>query len=606
MRRKTIKVEHLLYGVAFLIGIGLRVTQLDVIPLNEYEADWAVQAFRLAGDSSSFIGSQPVYVILTGFIFNIFGSSDILARILPALAGSLFVLLPMTVSKYMGKPAALVAAFGLALDPGMVSLSRMAGGQMMALAFGLFAFAAWLRGLHSVSGVLGAMAVMSAPAILPGFLGVGAAVYFSNMVLNKSIKISRRDLRKAMIAAGISFLLVGTFFLRSPQGLSGIGSVLSDYIQGWTQSSGVSVFQMVLGLWVYQPLGLLFGLLAMFGVFKSSNRAGQFLGLWFVTSLFLTLIYPNRQIGDLIWVLTPLWGLAGIYLARYIPEIGTPTTFVVWGHAILVIVLLIFGWINLSERSNLTLVDWALIQSAIQNGGLSSLDPNSLINITRLFIAWVIPVIILVSTYLVGANWSRDEAEKGLVWGVVLILGLYLLSASWGSGHIRSRASNELWSYGPAAGYTPLVLDTIEDLAELNFGSRIGIDVAYQLDSSMLEWTLRDFPNTSYSQSIDPDELPSIVITAQVADEPILNRSYRGQSIPWQIHRNWGGDLPANFLDWYIYRQAPTFPENLILWARADMFPAGSLLEEPVVNPSVIEEGVEEEDGAASNNQEAP
>jgi len=104
-------------------------------------------------------------VLLTGLLFFLFGDSNAIARLWPALAGSLLVLLPWTFRGYLarypaGRIAGLVLAFGLALDPGLVAASRLAGGPMLAAGFGLLAlgFAYDRRSLPF--GILGGLALI--------------------------------------------------------------------------------------------------------------------------------------------------------------------------------------------------------------------------------------------------------------------------------------------------------------------------------------------------------------------------------------------------------------------------------------------------------------
>jgi predicted membrane-bound mannosyltransferase len=94
------------------------------------------------------LGSQPAYIFLTGSTFAVFGSSDFTARLWPALLGGCLVLLPFFFRRPLGRLAALVCAFGLALDPGLVAVSRQAGGPMLAVSFLLLALGLAYARLH--------------------------------------------------------------------------------------------------------------------------------------------------------------------------------------------------------------------------------------------------------------------------------------------------------------------------------------------------------------------------------------------------------------------------------------------------------------------------
>jgi hypothetical protein len=96
---------------------------------------------------------------------------------------------------------------------------------------------------------------------------------------------------------------------------------------------------------------------------------------------------------------------------------------------------------------------------------------------------------------------------------------------------------------------------------------------------------LRNFPNARYVSQLAPGELPSIVITGTVATDPFLESAYRGQSISIRVRRVWEGSMPPEFVPWMVYRQGPTFADPVILWARADLFPEGTILPSPGTQP---------------------
>src|SRR3990172_8941373 len=132
VNRSTLNVETALYGAILALALGLRLLNLGSAPLSEYEASFALQAYHLAQGQPVTIGSQPFYVIATGLIFAVIKDSNALAPLLPALMGASLALLPIfflssTASASWSRWAGLVLAVGLALDPALVALSRLAG-----------------------------------------------------------------------------------------------------------------------------------------------------------------------------------------------------------------------------------------------------------------------------------------------------------------------------------------------------------------------------------------------------------------------------------------------------------------------------------------------
>src|SRR5512140_2639974 len=146
-------LEHTIYAIALAIAIGLRFLHLGALPLSDAEADWALQALRITQGLRPAIGPNPAYVHLTAVLFAIFGATNFLARFWPALAGTALVLAPWFVRNRFGRAPAIILAFGLALDPGMVAMSHLAGGPMLAISFLVLAVLAWANDRRPLAGV---------------------------------------------------------------------------------------------------------------------------------------------------------------------------------------------------------------------------------------------------------------------------------------------------------------------------------------------------------------------------------------------------------------------------------------------------------------------
>ena len=94
-------------------------------------------------------------------------------------------------------------------------------------------------------------------------------------------------------------------------------------------------------------------------------------------------------------------------------------------------------------------------------------------------------------------------------------------------------------------------------------------------DLAALQWALRDFPNARYETALSPTESPPVVITQKGAEEPRLAQQYRGQDFVWRLYPGWQGAFPPDFVNWFAFRQAPLAQDQVILWARTDIFPGG-------------------------------
>src|SRR5512145_1476175 len=137
------KNEGWLYGLAFLIAIALRFIQLGAAPLTDSEATLALQALHLAQGQSPLLAPQAAYILFTSFFFAIIESTNFMARVVPALAGSALVFVPYLFREKLKPRPALILAFLFAIDPGLVALSRLSGGSILAVTFLLFAWGMW-------------------------------------------------------------------------------------------------------------------------------------------------------------------------------------------------------------------------------------------------------------------------------------------------------------------------------------------------------------------------------------------------------------------------------------------------------------------------------
>lgn len=581
MRIRPLTLENALYLLALVLALGLRLFHLGAAPLTDAEANWALQALELARDGQPLVGAQPAYVLLTGLSFALFDATGFLARLLPALAGSLLVLLPGLLRPLLGEAthlrwSGLVLAFGLALDPGLVALSRTAGSLVPALAFGLLALALFAGRQLIWAGLAAGLALLSGPALLHGalILGIGWVYYrllerrlqrqpqeaaVERVTLLELPPLERPALRAGLLALSAALLAAGLLFLRAPQGLGALVATPPEYLRSWATPGGVPALRLPAALLIYHPLVVLLALLAAWRGWRGLRQGGRMerlaagLSLWVLVGLLVGMLYPARQVADLAWILPPLWGLAALELPRYLPAGESRAVRLVGaGLAALLCALAVVVWVNVlnvGRYQGNTSLYWVVIGGALLLG--------------------------LISALVVATAWSMVSARLGLVWAASLILGLSMLSGMWGLAYLRPQASAELWSTPPAAGQVEQLVGSLEDLSRLNTGHLREIEIVLLVDSPSLRWALRHFPFLTRADGLAATDAPPVVITAQAQQTPSLAQRYRGQDLVWRTFPAWQTPLPPNFVAWLAFRQAPLFSEQIILWARADQFPGG-------------------------------
>lgn len=618
MKIRSFSLETLLYLLAFGLALLVRLLNLGVAPLSEYEAAWAMQALHIARPEAipAAYGPHPAYISLTGLAFSLFGANNFLARFWPALAGALLILAPALYRRQLGRNAAILLAFGLALDPGLVAASRLAGGPALALTFSLLAIGLWLAQQPVWAGLTGGLALLSGPAIIPGLLGFGltALVFrlsrtpvFPNASPNVHAPASPQEKRGFIITLVITVLLVSSLFMLYPQGLAAWVNSLTVYLSGWSRLEGIPASRLFAALAAYQPFALLVaiaGLLAW--AFKSSSIGAEDRSdpepeleieipaapeqhfnplpiVWTLIALFLALLYPSRQALDLVWVLVAIWTMAASSLDSILPTIRPRTISLVHGSLMLLFAYLF--WFTLLYAR------WAGAQT--ENSFLMPLLNETLAvpwPMMQIGMFLVLFSLAALTTVLIAIGWDWPTSRDGLLWGLLAISLIYTFNTMWGATQLRPNRSVELWNPAPTVLQADLLIQTLETISKWQSGFPNTIEIVSVVDSPSIRWALRDFTNVKYVASPPLGQMPSIVITPQEQKAPVLAASYRGQDFAWWATPAWEGALPPEWINWLTTRdqvQSPTEQiTQIILWARANLVPSEGLLPAPVLEQS--------------------
>jgi hypothetical protein len=442
---------------------------------------------------------------------------------------------------------------------------------MPALAFSLLFLASLYNKRMAWAGIFAGMALLSGPATLQGALILLVSWGVYRLLPHQASPLQADDHEQdtppegfsagSLRVAGLSFVLTilfaGTLFFQVPQGLGGLADTLSAFLKIWLTPSGILVFFLPASLAVYQPLVLIFAVYAMIQAWRnavddSAVRQRIFgLGLWALVGMVIPLLYYGRQVGDMAWALIPLWALAALAISRSLLEVVDVTTRVVaLCLSLLLVVLAVVGWFNLLSigryQANVGIY-WAIIIGAFLLG--------------------------LIAVLLASAGWSSTAAKRGVIWSLCLIMGLQLFSSTWGMVIVRQNNAQELWASPPTTSKTDLLLSTLTDLSSWNTGLRDQLEIVSLADSAALNWAVRDFPNARFQSTLSSTESPPVVITLKGSDEPQLADKYRGQDFIWRLDMG----NQTNIINWLVFRQVPLNYDQIILWARADLFPNGSV-----------------------------
>ena len=565
MKKFEPTLEHAFYALALAIAVGLRFVQLGVLPLSDYEAGWALQALRVIQGLKPGIGPNPAYVHLTAVLFYIFGPTTFLARFWPALAGCTLVMAAWPLRARIGRIPALVLAFGLAIDPGLVAMSHLAGGPMLAITCLVLTALLWMDGRRAAAGFFAGLALLSGSSIWLGLLGLGLAWAFGSGVGKKApaqtedktvppetgssaARFRLQEFRLELYWVVGTLIIVGSLFFLSPQGLAGFVASLGTFLRGWYTLSDVQLWQPLVALPAYEILPLIFGIAAAVrGILKRDTFTLR-LSIWALVALLLALVYPGKQTGDLVWALLPLWTLAALELGRHFDFAGNNLWEVAATMAV-VVAFVVFGWLNLASITNM--------------------DLSTEMAHTRLWLLAAVVLLIVLSMLLAGTGWSVSVARLGGVWGGVIVLTLFTIAMATGAAGLRQPLTIELWQPEPRTGRVDVLLNVATQVSDLNRGDAAQLPLTLLNETSpALHWLFR-YWQVQDVNVLASDASPALIITP--SGNLSLTAKYRGEPLVLHETGAWGQASTSDLLKWFIYRQLPLQQDSVILWVRSDL-----------------------------------
>jgi len=557
MTYRHFKHEGWLYALAFLFAIILRFAQLGAMPLTDTEAEPALQALHIAQGLKPALDPHPLYILSTSILFFIYGGgTGFLARLIPALVGSALVFAPLLFADRIKPRASLLLAFFIALDPGLVALSRQIASPILALTFLLFAWGFYNQNKSGLAGSFAALALLSGPSIWSGILSL-AITWGVLRFLNSRRPAEERETRGTMqlnrellIPFFVTFFTAGTLFFIAPNGLSAALASIPIFISDWLAPSIVPAGRLFFSLVIYQPLGVLLVVFALIRGWRTASSRIIHLSIWFFVALLLAVFNPSRQLADLAWALIPLWAMAALELIRNV-DVFIEERSEVAGVIFLTAFIWTFAWLDFS--------------------GLTTLPVDSREYIMRFWLLIGSLFLLVMSLLLVAAGWSIRIARIGGIWGLALALGTLGLGGVIGTAGLRGQAFPELWWLPEQPVHAHLLEATVSDMSEWGLGNDHAAAVSIVgIKSPALEWALRE-RQVFVVESLDISSTPEIVITP-LQDDPALSSAYRGQDFAWRQTPLWDVTVSQDWVRWVALREMPTSGETIILWVRDDLF----------------------------------
>jgi uncharacterized protein (TIGR03663 family) len=592
----VITVERAAYVAVALLAAGLRFFQLGLRPLNEAEAGQALAAFRFIHGSGTAAPAGTVPALFSGNLvsFTLLGANDFTARLLPALAGLVLVLLPYLLRDRLGRGGALAASLLVAISPSAVYFSRSVDGAILvaacslAVAVGLINYVDTHRPayLTLAAGALG-LGLCAGPSIwtlIVIMIAFGLLLFVGERLLDRETGWSsllaawgaaRGEsglLARAGATLAVTFGLVAMAFVLNPAGLGDAADLLAAWARGFLPEAGSNpAVYPVLLLLVYEPLILVLGLIEMGRAAWSLRSGGQepgtagsvfpqtaFLAFWAIAAFVIVTVAGHRPAGAILLVVVPLALLAGQGLERAWHRLAQRTI----GQEVAIVAAVTLG----------VLVFFYLQVAAYgltDNRSTVSLGSITLYNSTAYLLLASVAVVLLAGLGAAAWAWrgpSLLAAGGGLA--LVVVLGLFGFRSAWGLNMSHAADARELMIGRTTAPDVREVVKQLETLSMDQSGDRYTLPITVdRATGPAMAWYLRDFQNVTMVDSLStpPDTVAALTLVMQ---DPPIGETFRGRGFPLETEWSPWGLGGQGLVRWLLFTEGPlpVVDREVVLW----------------------------------------
>lgn len=628
---RTVSVEALAYIALALLALMLRIGNLDTVPLADFEAEGALQAWHSIEDDApgAFkVSSSPLTHLSQLILFSSLGASEFSARLGAAIAGVAFVLTPLLFRDSLGRTRTFVWAALLALLTVPIVSSRIADGTIIMMLFTILSI--WMirrywytRRLSDASwaiAFLTFMLLLSSPSGIPllvvlmgaGWLAVWRTAISAPQRLDLPgddiLQLAVKRLRDFPIAraAFVPVLLVvltSTIFMLNPAGLSTVSALVNGAITGITHSSSLDGSRLgFIAIFTYEPLLIIYALGGAWLLWKKGDVTyiDRFAAAWAAIGALGLLLYPGAKATDAMWVVVPLtmlasYGITQLMINRRVVLLWSRNDdeetdsalyapryrWAKWAISAGVFMFLLILSVQFMQVARLMLqlpagTNFAeLFPLLLEPSQTRLLHGISLLLITALVASVV---------FLLTANfWGLGTCLQGVGLGFLWMMLLSGIGGAWNGSVAFDENRGDLWRQRAIAEDARLLRETLFELADRDTAGFPTLDLVIVIDAEgiirddrLVPWLARDFPNARFVNKAEAAARAQIVLAAPNDELALaLDGDYVGQR--FLLRGNWSlaqlslTDLPA----WWTLgrvREDSFKEESVMLWLRQDVY----------------------------------
>ena len=311
---KPITVTTVLITTAIAAGVFIRFANLGQNALDANEANLALQAYNTVHSQYAVWSGQPIYLLLTSALLAMFRDSNFLVRLVPALFGSAFLVVPLFFRDRLKPGVLILFTWLLALDPSLIAASRTVGGWMISLTLLGFLSAAVYHQKYWGSAVLAALCLVSGPTLWPILLIAAVSLFiWTRVSQDNTIHLPdflKNSTQSFWIVFGVSLAAFTGLLFSAPNGIGALGGSISDFLEYFVSAQPYSLLLVLLAIPLYSPILLVAGTLQGLRAVKIRDQHDILAGIFFLVGLLIIVLLPGREPLMITWVIVPLAYLA--------------------------------------------------------------------------------------------------------------------------------------------------------------------------------------------------------------------------------------------------------------------------------------------------------
>lgn len=629
--KPSVSIEALAYLGLALVTMILRLSDLDTVPISDFEARGALHAWHTIEDDApgAFTpSSSPLTYLAQLTSFSLLGASEFTARIGAAIAGMALAFTPLLFRENLGKTRTFVWAALLSLLTSPIVASRIADGVSFMTLFTILAI--WLVRRYWYSrrqsdaflaiASITFMLLLSSPRGIPmlavmlaaGWLALWRTALSAPQRLglpgDDILQLALRRLREFPVAQAIFIpivivFLTATMFMLNPAGLNTVSELVNQAVSGLTQSDSLDGTRLgFITLVAYEPLLIIYALGGAWLLWKKGDITyiDRFAAAWAAIGALGLLLYPGAMATDAMWVVAPLsllasYGITQLMVDRRVVILWAASEddaddsalyspryrWVKWAISAGVLMFLLILAVQFMQVARLLL---ALPAGTTFAELFPLLFEPAQIRLLQGAGLLVLTAIISLIVFLLTANfWGLGTCLQGIGLGFFWLMLLSGIGGAWNGNIAKATDPRHLWRQRAVSDDAYLLRKTLFELADRATSGFPELEIFIVRDEDgiirndgLIAWFARDFPKARFINSPAEAAGEGIVLTTQLDQEPeTLGGDYVGQR--FLLQRSWSftelgfWDLPAW---WSQGRLRDGILEDVVvmLWLRQDVY----------------------------------